>query len=66
MKSPDIATFAALQHLYPTGRRNLNLNFAISLMANTLSFNSANYKIVQNFSMIIYIIKIKKSNFANI
>ena len=35
-------------------------------MANTLSFNSAIYKIVQNVSMMIYVIKIKKSNFANI
>ena len=43
-----------------------NLNLAISLTANSLSFNSANYKIIKNLSMMAYITKIQKSKFANI
>ena len=43
-----------------------NLNFVISLMSNSLNFYSANRKIFQNFLMMAYITKIKKSKFTNI
>ena len=43
-----------------------NLNFAISLMANSLNFNSAYYTSFRNLSIIAYIIEIQKSKFANI
>ena len=43
-----------------------NLNFANSLMANSPNWNSANYYIFRNLSMIAYIIKIQKSKFADI
>ena len=33
-----------------------NLNFAISLIANSLNFNSAHYYILRNRSMIAYIV----------
>ena len=35
-------------------------------MSNSLSFHSASRKIFQNFLMIVYITKIKKSKFTNI
>ena len=34
-----------------------NLNFAISLMADSLNFNSANYYILENLLMMAYITK---------
>ena len=43
-----------------------NLNFAISLMANSRNLNSAHDKTLRNLSMIAYMIKIQKSKFANI
>ena len=45
---------------------NWNLNFAISLMENSLNFNSTHYYIFGNLSMIAYIIAIQISKFANI
>ena len=42
-----------------------NLNLAISLMANSLNFDSANYKIFKNLSMMAYITIIQKSKYAN-
>ena len=43
-----------------------NLNFAISLMANSRNLNSAHDNTLRNLSMIAYIIKIQISKFANI
>ena len=43
-----------------------NLNFAISLMVNSLNSNSAYDTIFINLSMIAYMIEIQKSKFANI
>ena len=52
---------------YPTGEKICrNFNFAISLMANLLNFNSVYYHIFENLSMIAYITKIQKLKFANI
>ena len=42
-----------------------NLNFAISLMANSLNFNSPNYKISKNLSMMAYITKTQNSLIFN-
>ena len=42
-----------------------NQNFAISLKANLLNLNSAYYFVLGNFSMTAHIIKIEKSEFAN-
>ena len=42
-----------------------NQNFAISLKANSLNLNSAYYFVLGNLSMTAYIIKIEKSEFAN-
>ena len=42
------------------------LNFAISLMANSLNLNSAYYYIFRNLLMMANIIQIQKSKFANI
>ena len=43
-----------------------NLNFAISLMANSLNLNSTDYNTFRNLSMIAFVIEIQKSKFANI
>ena len=43
-----------------------NLNFAISLMANSLNSNSVYYYILRNLIMIASIFEIQKSKFANI
>ena len=43
-----------------------NLNIAFSLVENLLNLNSVYLKIFINLSMIAYIIRIQKSNFANI
>ena len=43
-----------------------NLNFASSLMANSLNLNSAHNYIFGNLSMIAYVIEMQKSEFANI
>ena len=43
-----------------------NSNFAISLMANSLTLNYAYYYIYRNNSMIAYIIEIQKTKFADI
>ena len=43
-----------------------NLNFASSLMANSLNLNSAHNYIFGNLSMIAYIIEMQKSEFPNI
>ena len=43
-----------------------NLNFATSLMVNSLYSNSAYKQLFRNLSMIGYIIEIQKSKFANI
>ena len=45
---------------------NWNLNFAVSLIANSLNLNPAYYYIFWNLSMIAYIIEVQKSKFANI
>ena len=43
-----------------------NLNFALSLMANSLKFNSTHNKIFKNLSMKAYTSKIQKAKYANI
>ena len=43
-----------------------NLNFAISLMANSLNLNSTDYNTFRNLSMIALVIEIQKSKSANI
>ena len=45
---------------------NWNLNFAVSLIANSLNLNPAYYYIFWNLSIIAYIIEVQKSKFANI
>ena len=46
---------------YPTGKKfHWNLNFTISLMANSLNLNSAYHFILRKLSMMAHIIDIKK------
>ena len=46
--------------------RNLQLNYTISLLANSRNFNSVYQHIFTNHLMIAYITKIQKSKFANL
>ena len=59
---PLIIIYATLQE----ENSHWNLSFAFSLLANSLSFNSAYYYIYGHLSMTGYIIGIKKHKLANI
>ena len=48
------------------GKFHWNINFAISLMANSLNLNSTYLKIFKIFSMIAYTIEVLRSKFSNI
>ena len=47
-------------------KKKLFIGISISLMANSLKLNSANYDNFGNLSMIAFVIKIQKSKSSNI